>query len=136
MEPKNIPEHSNTYDTRTFKILKALSSYKSRLLQKNTLNTQNPDALNTLDNIMNNANERIQEFLRTHFISEDDRKDEEYFECVSNIKDQLKPWSPDTLVLPSYWSEKIFSDSNTFSITPEHIERLYKNSSNEEDGQM
>ena len=136
MEPKNIPEPSNTYDTRTFKILKALSSYKSRLLQKNTLNTQNPDALNTLDNIMNNANERIQEFLRTHIISEDDRKDQEYFECVSNIKDQLKPWSPDTLVLPSYWSEKIFSDSNTFSITPEHIERLYKNSSNEEDGQM
>ena len=136
MEPKNIPEPSNTYDTRTFKILKALSSYKSRLLQKNTLNTQNPDALNTLDNIMNNANERIQEFLRTHIISEDDRKDQEYFECVSNIIDQLKPWSPDTLVLPSYWSEKIFSDSNTFSITPEHIERLYKNSSNEEDGQM
>lgn len=136
MEPKNIPEPSNTYDTRTFKILKALSSYKSRLLQKNTLNTQNPDALNTLDNIMNNANERIQEFLRTHIISEDDKKDQEYFECVSNIKDQLKPWSPDTLVLPSYWSEKIFSDSNTFSITPEHIVRLYKNSSNEEDGQM
>lgn len=134
MEPKNIPEPSNTYDTRTFKILKALSSYKSRLLQKNTLNTQNPDALNTLDNIMNNANERIQEFLRTHIISEDDKKDQEYFECVSNIKDQLKPWSPDTLVLPSYWSEKIFSDSNTFSITPEHIVRLYKNSSNEEDG--
>jgi len=134
MEPKNIPEPDNTHDTRTYKILNALTNYKSRLLQKHTLNTQNPDALNSLDNIMNNANERIQEFLRTHFITQDDKKDEDYYECVSSIKEQVMPWTPDTIVLPAYWCEKVFSDSNTFSITQAHIERLYNNSISKEDG--
>ena len=54
MEPKNIPEPNNIHDTRTYKILKALTNYKSRLLQKHTLNTQNPDALINLDNLMYN----------------------------------------------------------------------------------
>jgi hypothetical protein len=134
MEPKDTPEPLNTHDTRTYKILNALSNYKSRLLQKHTLNTQNPDALINLDNIMNNANERIQGFLRTHSISDDDKKDQDYFECVSSIKEQLLPWTPDTIVLPAYWCEKVFYDSNTFSITPAHIERLYNNSISKEDG--
>jgi len=134
MEPKNIPEPNNIHDTRTYKILKALTNYKSRLLQKHTLNTQNPDALINLDNLMYNANIKIQEFLRTHSITDDDKNDQDYFECVSTIKDQVKPWTPDTIVLPSYWCEKIFSESNTFSVKLDDIDSLYNNSISEEDG--
>ena len=61
-------------------------------------------------NIMNNANERIQEFLRTHIISEDDKKDQEYFECVSNIKDQLKDFGRLYFVIQFFLNIGFFTD--------------------------
>jgi len=111
-------------------ILDALSNCHKNIIQEYTLNTQAPVSVKELRAVLAQCSNQIESFLdgRTQTNLHDAVRI-----CIDKIRPELEPITPEISTLPRYWC-KIMFEEYPFSISPNHIENLYKNSVNEVDG--
>lgn len=107
-------------------ILKILSDYHMYVLQENSLASQNPEeTIHNIKNILAKNGDMLEEYLRwrTNPLT----KDAELLVCVDNLSKHVEPWNIQISTLAPDWCRLMFKEY-PFSISPEHISRLYKNS--------
>jgi hypothetical protein len=107
-------------------IIKALSDYKMKIINKETLTTQNPSELSSLNSVLRQKSKLIKYYIiyRTIPSTEDD----DLNECIQTLTPLLNPWNSDTSILSKYWCEKIFETDNF--ARGEHLQRISVNNTN------
>lgn len=117
-------EHPRHPEPNIEPILKALSDYKMKIINKNTLTTQNPNELNEIAPILRAKSKAIKEYILKRIVPP--REDTDLYECIQTLDPLLNPWNADISVLAKYWCEKLFETEN-FS-NAEHLQRIINNS--------
>lgn len=105
-------------------ILKALSDYKMKLINKNTLTTQDPNELQEIGPILRMKSKAIKAYIIQRTMPPEE--DTDLCECIQILQPLLNPWSADISVLAKYWCEKLFETEN-FS-NAEHFKRIVNRS--------
>jgi hypothetical protein len=117
---------SDDLETRFRAILKCLLECKKAIVNKYTLQTQNPSDLE--DNVKPVLNEICSDL--TNFMVDRTRplnSDEYVQSCISCLEKALNPWDMDLSILAPRWCEMIFKGSE-FSLSNNIIEEIIKNS--------
>jgi hypothetical protein len=116
-EVSEVPEVNQTILN---KILKILSDYKMKIINTNTLTTQEPSELNSLNSILREKSKKIKDYILRGVIPIGN--DAELANVIHLLKPLLNPWNPDTSILARYWCERIFETDNF--ATAEHLQRI------------
>jgi hypothetical protein len=125
-EPVHMPDYNDDGLPERFKaILYALADYHKHLLQKLTLNTQDPVQVSHVQEILRNQAGVILQALRTGNTL--GIQDEALINCINTLRQNNSPYNPTVETLMSYWCEMMFEEY-PFSISHNHIEKLYENS--------
>lgn len=107
--------------------LVALSDYHQDLIQKYTLNTQVPNVLEEVANILRQKSNIIKTFIITNQFPVDISSDTELKDCLDRLKSSNIPYSAYVNTMISYWTKMMFEDY-PFCNSPEHIRRFLLNS--------
>lgn len=110
---EEIPAH---IQERINKGVKAMNDYKISLVNKQSLLTQSPAALNTINTQLRNVSNQTKYYIATLQtpVNSDESFDESFREYIATLKKALEPWNPDVTTQLRYWCEKIF-ESGSFS---------------------
>jgi len=110
---EEIPAH---IQERINKGVKAMNDYKISLVNKQSLLTQSPAALNTINTQLRNVSNQTKYYIATLEtpVNSDESFDESFREYIATLKKALEPWNPDVTTQLRYWCEKIF-ESGSFS---------------------
>ena len=106
-------------------ILKALSDYKMKLINKNTLTTQDPEELKQIGPILRMKSIAIKEYIL--YRSMPSEEDTDLYACIQILHPLLNPWNADISTLSKYWCEKLFETENFSNI--DHMKRILNHSS-------
>ncbi len=120
---------------RLREILQALSTYHQQLLQEHTLQTQSPESLHELEDLLEQkGNDLLRRWNTNSFDSNAETDSPVLVNCITIVKRNMTPWNPHVSTVVPYWIRRMFFHA-PFTISPDHIDRLYRNSqySEEED---
>ena len=92
--------------------IKIMNDYKIILVNKLSLLTQNPAALNTINAHLRNVSNQTTYYMAS--LQTPVNSDESFIAYLMNLKMVLEPWNPDVTTQLRYWCEKIF-ESASFS---------------------
>jgi hypothetical protein len=120
---EQVPEVNEVDDRVINNIIKALSDYKMKIINKQTLITQNPSQLSSINSVLREKSKLIKYYIIYRTIPSED--DVDLNECIQRLKPLLNPWNSDTSILSKYWCEKIFETDN-FS-RGEHLQDIIIN---------
>jgi hypothetical protein len=101
-------------------ILTVLSEYKMKLINKNTLTTQDPNELKEIGPVLRMKSKAIKAYILQRIMPPEE--DTDLCACVHALESLLNPWNADISVLAKYWCEKLFETEN-FS-NAEHLKRI------------
>jgi hypothetical protein len=125
-EPNHTPEYNDDgLPERLKAILYALADYHSHLLQKITLETQDPIQVHKAKDIMKQQAKLI--LLALEKGNFDDIHDEKLKQCLEILKSNNTPYTFYVDTMLEYWCNLMFEEY-PFSISHNHIQKLYKNS--------
>jgi hypothetical protein len=105
-------------------VLNVLSDYKMKLINTNTLTTQNPDELKQLGPLLRMKSKAIKAYILQRLVPPEE--DTDLYLCIQQLIPLLNPWDADISVLSKYWCEKLFETEN-FS-NAEHMRRIINQS--------
>ncbi len=126
MEPYHIDEDDDSRLPERLKaILKALADYHTYLLQKNTLETQDPSHVNHVRQILKDQAKVILYALQTGQTQK--IEDPKLAECIHSLQFNNTPYDFEVDTLLKYWCNMMFVEY-PFIIAHNHIDRLLKNS--------
>ena len=106
---EEIPAH---IQERINKGVKAMNDYKISLVNKQSLLTQSPAALNTINTQLRNVSNQTKYYIAT--LQTPVNSDNDFNTYIASLKKALEPWNPDVTTQLRYWCEKIF-ESGSFS---------------------
>ncbi len=126
MEPYHIDEDDDsTLPERLKEILRALADYHTYLLQKNTLETQNP---NHVDKVRQMLKEQAKVILFALSTGQTEKiEDPRLAECIHSLQLNNTPYDFEVDTLLKYWCNMMFIEY-PFIIAHNHIDRFLKNS--------
>ena len=117
-------------------VLNALKTYHEHLLQTNTLDSQSPVEIYSLQRLLRLKGKDLQSALDRLYSQKEYEKllntDEHWNMCLLSLQKHLHPWNPETIPLVKYWCEMMF-EQYPFTLSHNHIENFYKNSTYVED---
>ncbi len=116
---------NNPIQERLKIILNTLIQYHAHLLQKNTLTTQDPNALVDLTTLLRNEGQKILSFL-LYGKYYDKVQDPVLQDTLNKLKEATTPWNSDTSVLSKDWCTMMFIQY-PFNISYDHLKNLHKN---------
>jgi len=105
--PEEIPAH---IQKRIQEGVRVMNDYKISLVNKLSLLTQNPSALNTINASLRNVSNQTKYYIAT--LQTPVNSDDEFRIYITNLGNVLKPWNPDVTTQLRYWCEKIFESGN------------------------
>ena len=109
MTEEEIPAH---IQKRIDEGVRVMNDYKISLVNKQSLLTQNPAALNTINASLRNVSANTKYYIASlEAPTNSDDTANTYFIKLESI---LKPWNPDVTTQLRYWCEKVF-ESGSFS---------------------
>ena len=106
---EEIPAH---IQKRIDEGIKAMNDYKISLINKLSLLTQSPAALNTINTQLRNVSNYTKYYIAS--LQTPVNSDEAFLTYIASLKKTLEPWNPDVTTQLRYWCEKIF-ESGSFS---------------------
>jgi hypothetical protein len=106
---EEIPAH---IQKRIQEGVRVMNDYKISLVNKLSLLTQNPSALNIINASLRNVSNQTKYYIAT--LQTPVNSDDEFRIYITNLGNVLKPWNPDVTTQLRYWCEKIF-ESGSFS---------------------
>jgi hypothetical protein len=113
---------------RLREILEALSQYHQHILQEYTLQTQNPESLHMLEDVLEQeGKELLRRWNSKSFDVNRDTDTPALVTCITSVKKNINPWNPHISTLIPYWIDRMFFHS-PFTISVDHIDRLHRNS--------
>lgn len=131
MEPYHIEDEEDTLLPERLKaILQALADYHTYLLQKNTLETQDPEHVQKVREMLQEQAKIILFALRTG--QTEKIEDPKLAECIHSLQLNNTPFDFEVDTLLKYWCTMMFVEY-PFIIAHNHIDRLLKNSLYKED---
>jgi hypothetical protein len=92
--------------------VRVMNDYKISLVNKLSLLTQSPSALNTINTHLRNVSKQTKYYIAT--LETPVNSDDEFRIYITNLENVLKSWNPDVTTQLRYWCEKIF-EGGTFS---------------------
>jgi len=120
---------------RLKQILGILANHHQSVNQSFTLASQDPqDTIHTMKTTLSNHGDILEEYLRWHTIPEKAKKNEQLMNTIGELSLYVEPWDPEISTLAPRWCYIMFKDF-PLTISPEHINTLYKNSMAELDEQ-
>ena len=124
MEPPNDPIQSDqsTAD-RLQKIIDVLTKYKTSIVNKETLNHQDPaNTIKNLTGILRGRGGDLKEYLNTRNSNID--SDSIFEETVAALDPLINPWTPEISILIKDYVDKLFIDSPPFEFkVKEYLEK-------------
>lgn len=105
--PEEIPAH---IQKRIDDGIKIMNDYKISLVNKLSLLTQNPAALNTINVHLRNVSNQTIYYIAS--LQTPVNSDESFLAYLMNLKMVLEPWNPDVTTQLSYWCKNIFESGN------------------------
>ena len=105
-------------------VLLCLIQYKKIFIQKYTLSTQDPNALNTVKTVMRRQCGILIEFMKTRNLP--NNPDADLSQCLDCLKVALEPWDMDLSVLCPNFCEMIFINSE-FNLSENIIDDILEN---------
>ena len=127
-EPFHISDPVNSSPERLKNILNALRSYHEHLLQSNTLQSQSPVDIHTLQQTLRMKSKDIKSSIDTIYKEATLTPDQKFNECIQTLRQNLIPWSPEYSTLAKYWCEVMF-EVHPFTLDKAHLSNLLKHSS-------
>lgn len=126
MEPHYVEEEDDSRLPERLKaILKALADYHTHLLQKNTLETQDP---NHVDKVRQMLKEQAKVILFALSSGQTEKiQDPKLSECIQSLQLNNRPYDFEVDTLLKYWCKMMFVEY-PFIIAHNHIDRFLKNS--------
>jgi len=106
---EEIPAH---IQEKINKGVRVMNDYKISLVNKLSLLTQSPAALNTIKTQLRNVSNQTKYYIAT--LETPVNSDNDFNTYIASLKKALEPWNPDVTTQLRYWSEKIF-ESGSFS---------------------
>lgn len=106
---EEIPAH---IQKRIDDAIKAMNDYKISLVNKLSLLTQSPAALNTINTHLRNVSNQTKYYIAS--LQTPVNSDNDFNTYIASLKKALEPWNPDVTTQLRYWCEKIF-ESGSFS---------------------
>jgi len=104
---EEIPAH---IQEKINKGVRVMNDYKISLVNKLSLLTQSPAALNTINTQLRNVSNQTKYYIAS--LQAPVNSDDEFRIYISNLENVLKPWNPDVTTQLRYWCEKIFESGN------------------------
>ena len=90
--------------------VRGMNDYKISLVNKLSLLTQSPAALNTINTELRNVSNQTKYYIAS--LQTPVNSDESFLAYLMNLKMALEPWNPDVTTQLRYWCEKIFESGN------------------------
>lgn len=90
--------------------VRVMNDYKISLVNKLSLLTQSPAALNTINTHLRNVSNQTKYYIAS--LQTPVNSDESFIAYLMNLKMVLEPWNPDVTTQLRYWCEKIFESGN------------------------
>lgn len=109
ISPEEIPAH---IQKRIDEGVTVMNDYKISLVNKQTLLTQSPAALNTINGQLRNVSNHTKYYIAS--LQTPVNSDESFHTYIASLKKVLEPWNPDVTTQLRYWCEKIF-EGGSFS---------------------
>jgi hypothetical protein len=106
---EEIPAH---IQKRIDEGVRVMNDYKISLVNKLSLLTQSPAALNTINTQLRNVSNQTKYYIAT--LETPVNSDNDFNTYIASLKKELEPWNPDVTTQLRYWCEKIF-ESGSFS---------------------
>lgn len=104
---EEIPAHIQKRITDGVRVM---NDYKISLVNKLSLLTQSPSALNTINTQLRNVSNQTKYYIAS--LQTPVNSDDEFRIYITNLENVLKPWNPDVTTQLRYWCEKIFESGN------------------------
>jgi hypothetical protein len=104
---EEIPAH---IQEKINKGVRVMNDYKISLVNKLSLLTQSPAALNTINTHLRNVSNQTKYYIAS--LQAPVNSDDEFRIYITNLENVLKPWNPDVTTQLRYWCEKIFESGN------------------------
>lgn len=117
---ENTPE-------RLRKILDALVSLHKELLQGVSLKVKNPSDIDQVKAVINDAGNQLMYVSKNRKLPPGVKMHPKVKSCMQIILNEIDPWDTDISTQLPYYIDRMYFQ-HPFSISPIHIERLYKNS--------
>jgi len=108
-EEEEIPAH---IQKRIDEGVRVMNDYKISLVNKQTLLTQNPAVLKTINASLRNVSANTKYYIASLEAPTD--SDEGFRIYITSLAGVLKPWNPDVTTQLRYWCERVF-ESGSFS---------------------
>jgi len=108
-------------------IINVLSNYHQRVVEEHTLQSQDPEAtLESLRVVLENDGDILEDFIQwRRFPSTEIRP--QLKKCIDDLANFIDPPDIHVSTLGPQWCRIMFKE-HALTISPEHIQRLYKNS--------
>ena len=111
---------------RLHNILRILENYHTLIIQKNSLDSQDPQiTIQTTKQILAKDGDMIEEYLRWRTIPL--TKDEDILQCIEELSTFVDPWDIQVSSLAPEWCRLMFKEY-PMVISSVHIKTIYKNS--------
>ena len=106
-EEEEIPAH---IQKRINEGVRVMNNYKISLVNKLSLLTQSPAALNTINTQLRNVSNQTKYYIAS--LQAPVNSEDGFRIYINNLENVLKPWNPDVTTQLRYWCEKIFESGN------------------------
>jgi hypothetical protein len=110
MDDNTIEEIPAHIQKRIQEGVRVMNDYKISLVNKLSLLTQSPAALNTINTQLRNVSNQTKYYIAS--LQAPVNSDDEFRIYIANLENVLKPWNPDVTTQLRYWCEKIFESGN------------------------
>jgi hypothetical protein len=110
MDDNTIEEIPAHIQEKINKGVRVMNDYKISLVNKLSLLTQSPAALNTINTQLRNVSNQTKYYIAS--LQAPVNSDDEFRIYITNLENVLKPWNPDVTTQLRYWCEKIFESGN------------------------
>jgi len=112
MDDNTIEEIPAHIQKRIHEGVRVMNDYKISLVNKQSLLTQSPAALNAINSQLRNVSNQTKYYIAS--LQAPVNSDDGFRIYITNLENVLKPWNPDVTTQLRYWCEKIF-ESGSFS---------------------
>ena len=110
MDDNTIEEIPAHIQKRIDEGVRVMNDYKISLVNKQSLLTQSPAALNAINSQLRNVSNQTKYYIAS--LQAPVNSDDGFRIYITNLENVLKPWNPDVTTQLRYWCEKIFESGN------------------------
>jgi len=123
MQPRQPIQPENSNANKLKEIIKILTKYKTNIVNKETLNHQDPaNTIKNLTEILRGRGGDLKEYLNTRNSNID--SDSIFQELIAALDPLINPWTPEISTLIKDYIDKLFIESSPFAFkVKEYLEK-------------